>query len=540
MARLILPVPLVVLLLLLLPAPALARETVAASPPQDLSVTVYRDPGRAEAPLPSSLSSASLNGFAMISETRTVVLPAGPSTIRFEGVAEGMVAVSAIVTGLPGGVIEKNRNGDLLSPAALVDGSLGNRVTISRTNPATGLAKSEDAIVRNRADGGLVLQTSEGFEAVRCAGLPEKLMFDRVPAGLSAEPVFSINTNSPKGGSYRITLTYLATGFDWQANYLATLEKGTDPVRRKLRLIAWLTIANDNGQSFPGATLLAVAGTINVERNFRSLSDPPEAKPLRLTCYPLGSTARGTTAEPVIANELFAPSAQSDAVGEIVVTGNRMRGLMAPASIAMKAREEALGDVKLYRVPEPVTVAARSLKQVAFLDRPRVAGTLFHRGACAPDNDDGDDGQFSPVSLWLRTHNDAAHGLGLALPSGKVAVFEPTRAGELVLGEQSIRDYASGQKVELALANSRTVYLTCGRDAKDANVTDGQWHSLHALVTNANNHAITLEIVLADSSVWAVRKLSGRQMITDGRHIMTVNVPANSSRTLYWDVRNTE
>jgi hypothetical protein len=535
MARLIL----LVLLLMRLPVPAFARETVSASPPQDLSVTVYRDPDRAERPLPSALSSASLNGFAMISETRTVVLPAGPSTIRFEGVAEGMVAVSAIVTGLPGGVIEKNRNGDLLSPAALVDGSLGNRVTISRTNPATGLAKSEDAIVRTRADGGLVLQTSEGFEAVRCAGLPEKLMFDRVPAGLSAEPVFSINTNSQKGGSYRVTLTYLATGFDWQANYLATLEKGSNPAKRKLRLIAWLTIANDNGQSFPGATLLAVAGTINVERNFRSLSDPLEAKPLRLTCYPLGSTARVTKPERAMAPEFFARRAASDE-GDIVVTGSRVRGLMAPASIAMKAREEALGDVKLYRVPEPITVAARSLKQVAFLDRPSVSGTLFHRGACAPDSDDGDDRQFSPVSLWLRTLNDAAHGLGLALPSGKVAVFEPTRAGEMVLGEQSIRDYASGQKVELALANSRTVYLTCGRDAKDADVTDGQWHRFHALVSNANNHAITLEIVLADSSVWAVRKLSGRHMITDGRHIMTVNVPANSSRTLYWDIRNTE
>jgi hypothetical protein len=538
MARLILPA--LMLALLLLPAPALARETVAASSPQDLSVTVYRDPDRAENPLPATLSSASLNGFAMISETRTVVLPAGPSTIRFEGVAEGMVAVTAIVTGLPGGVIEKNRNGALLSPGALVDGSLGNRVTISRTNPATGLATTEDAIVRTRADGGLVLQTSQGFEAVRCAGLPEKLMFDRAPAGLSAEPVFSIDTNSPKGGSYRVTLTYLATGFDWQANYLATLEKGTDPARRKLRLIAWLTIANDNGQTFPGATLLAVAGTINVERNFRSLSDPLEAKPLRLTCYPLGSTARVTRPAPVILDQFLERRGQSDGAAEIVVTGNRVSRFMAPASIAMKAREEALGDVKLYRTPEPVTVAARSLKQVAFLDRPRVAGTLFHRGACAPDSGDGDDGQSSPVWLWLRTLNDAAHGLGLALPSGKVAVFEPTAAGEMVLGEQAIRDYASGQKVELALANSRNVYLTCGRAPKDADVSDGQWHRLHALVTNANNHAITLEIGLADSAEWAVRKPSGRHMITDGRHVMTVNVPANSSRTLHWDVRNTE
>ena len=142
----------VLLILALLPAPLLAlesastpiaRETVSASSPQNLSVTVYRDPGRAEGPL----SRTSLNGFAMVSETRTVILPAGQSTIRFEGVAEGMVAVTAIVTGLPGGVIEKNRNTALLSPAALVDGSLGNHVTISRTNPATGLARSESAIV---------------------------------------------------------------------------------------------------------------------------------------------------------------------------------------------------------------------------------------------------------------------------------------------------------------------------------------------------------------------------------------------------------
>lgn len=534
---------LILLALLLLPAPAIAheREIVSASPPQDLSVTVYRDPDRGGNPLPATLSNASLNGFAMISETRNVVLPAGPSTIRFEGVAEGMVAVTAIVTGLPGGVIEKNRKADLLSPAALVDGSLGNRVTISRTNPATGLAISEDAIVRTRADGGLVLQTKDGFEAVRCAGLPEKLTFDRVPAGLSAQPVFSINTNSPAGGSYRVTLTYLATGFDWQANYLATLAKGAHSTEQSLRLIAWLTIANDNGQSFPGATLLAVAGTINVERKYRSLTDPLQANPLRLTCYPLGSTARGTPPAPPPLLE-FASAPPSPSEADIIVTGNRQRGIMALArvAIAMKAQEEALGDVKLYRVPEAITVAARSLKQVAFLDRPHVNGTLFHRGACLPGRNEESDGQFSPVALWLRTRNDAAHGLGLALPSGKMAVFEPTSAGEMVLGEPSIRDYASGQDVEFPLANAGSVYLTCGRDVRGSDRTDGEWHRLHATVSNANGHAITLEIVLGESSGWAVRTSSGRQMIKDGWHVMTVRIPANGSRTLYWCVREIE
>ena len=173
------------------PAPAAARESVEASTPSALAVTLYRDPGRGPQ---QAMNRSWPQGFAMITETRQVTLPPGESTIRFEGVAEGMVAVSAIVTGLPGGTIEKNRNADLLSPAALVDGTLGNRVTVTRTNPATGEAVAEQAVVRTRADGGLVLQTSEGFEAVRCAGIPEKLTFDRVPAGLSAQPVFSVDT----------------------------------------------------------------------------------------------------------------------------------------------------------------------------------------------------------------------------------------------------------------------------------------------------------------------------------------------------------
>ena len=57
-----------------------------------------------------------LNGFALVSEMRAVHLPAGESRLRFEGVADGIEPASAIVTGMPPGVIEKNREGALLSP----------------------------------------------------------------------------------------------------------------------------------------------------------------------------------------------------------------------------------------------------------------------------------------------------------------------------------------------------------------------------------------------------------------------------------------
>ena len=46
---------------------------------------------------------------------------------------------------------------------------------------------------------------------------------------------------------------------------------------------------------------------------------------------------------------------------------------------AIIAIQENLGDLKLYRIPEPVTVAANSQKQVALLTRPDVRIALVYR-----------------------------------------------------------------------------------------------------------------------------------------------------------------
>src|SRR3546814_3913581 len=67
----------------------------------------------------------------------------------FEGVADGIDATTAILTGLPGAVIEKNRDAALLSPSALLDASLGRSVALVRTNPATGVRDSVSGTIRS-------------------------------------------------------------------------------------------------------------------------------------------------------------------------------------------------------------------------------------------------------------------------------------------------------------------------------------------------------------------------------------------------------
>lgn len=516
------------------PLCAQERATVEVSTPQKLSVTVYRDPNRGEN---QAMERDWPRGFAMISETRTVTLPQGRSTLRFTGVAEGMVAVSAIVTGLPGGTIEKNRNADLLSPAALVDGTLGNRVTITRTNPATGVASSESAVIRTRADGGLVLQTQAGFEAVRCSGLPEKLSFDRVPAGLSAQPVFTLDTQSPAGGTYTVVLTYLAWGFDWEANYVGHLREGAGRDGRvTLDLLSWLTVLNENGQSFPDAELMAVAGKLNVESDYRALADPPEGEPLRLVCYPLGSTAAGT---PYAIPPPPPPPSPPPMADAIVVTGARMarQSFESASPVAVIASEENLGDLKLYRTPEPVTVSAKGQKQVAFLDKQGVTGRFVHVAECDPYNAGA---ELGPTRILFVTENTERRGLGVALPTGGLTLYEPAgAAGDQLVAETRLRDFAEGQDIELMLAPSSQVFASCSAAAGSEIDEDGKrWTTLSAAASNANPTPVTVRYDLGWSGDWEVQGARGAR-IRDGRLIVEQSVPANSRRQLAWKVRRT-
>ncbi|TRD12375.1 hypothetical protein FGU71_11220 [Erythrobacter insulae] len=528
-------------------ASAQERQVVDASAPTDISVTIYRDPTRG---VGDEMDADWPEGFAMISETRTVTLPVGHSTIRFDNVAEGMVAVSAIVTGLPGGTIEKNRNAELLSPAALVNGALGNRITVTRTNPATGEPVSQQAIVRTRADGGLVLQSGAGFEAVRCAGIPETLTFDAVPSGLSAKPVFSIDTQDDSGGTFDVTLTYLAWGFDWQADYIAILNEKPGPGDNnsqefQMSLLSWLSLVNDNGQSFEDAQLLVVAGTLNIESDFEGLADPPVASPLRLTCYPLGSTSIGSPVQdygsprPLPAPP---PMAFQDAA-PIMVTGNRSAkaSMMAAGTPSvMSASEEQLGDLKLYRVPERVTVSAQGLKQVAFLNRENVRARLLYIYACSPYSWRAPDSDFVNAEMQLVTKNNEEKGLGIALPQGKMTLYEAGAFGLQVVARTDLRDYASGQDIELDLPQSNQVNLSCGRieEELDPNNIGTKWVKMSADIRNANPHDIKIRLLLGESGQWDIRASGAKQQVKNGFDTVELTIAANSTREFRWKIRS--
>jgi len=381
--------------------PSLAQTVTTSPGPDSVAVTVYRDPDR---PAARAMELSWLNGFALISETRRVEIPAGEGEIRFEGVAGGILPESAIVSGLPGGVTEKNQDAFLLSPASLLDASLGRRVHLRRTSRATGQVRENEALVRSGAAGAVVIETQDGIEALRCSGLNEKLVYDSIPAGLSAKPTLSVRFRSAAAARATVTLSYLAAGFDWQANYIASL----NPAGDRMDLLAWVTLANGDETSFVRADTQAVAGRLNRERANRAHRYTP---PLNLRCWAAGTTTSDLSDYGESSGE------------EIVVTGSRIDRMDAPpppppvmmeAVSAVTVVQEELGDLKLYRIPEPVTVAAKSQKQVAMLQRRAVKVRQIFRSQVSSGT-----GQYvlSTVRVLI-TRNRAAEGLGLPLPAG--------------------------------------------------------------------------------------------------------------------------
>jgi hypothetical protein len=485
---------------------------VAAEAPSALSVTVYRAPYRAS----GSIDLDRLEGFALVSETRGVRLPAGDSRLRFEGVADGIEPASAIVTGLGDGVLEKNRDAALLSPSTLVAAALGRPVELIRTNPKTGKVERRDATILAGGDSGggsdgVVMKTADGIEALRCSGLPETFSFENA-AGLVSRPTLSVRVRSAAPLSAQVTLSYLARGFDWAADYTATLAADG----KHMDLGAWVTLANGNGVGFPQAHTQVVAGRVNREE--QTVEPIDLGGPIVATCWPRGSTS--DTPEILQVKKAMPFGMAPELMAGRMAAPAAAMGLQEVAVDAQRVMQEQLGDLKLYRVPETTTVASRQSKQVRLLDRSAIPIVTVYRAELSTSNPVGP----QPASWLLRTKNNVANHLGLPLPSGHVAVFLQHGAERLLAHESEVRDLAIDEEVEIGMGETPDVQVTATSQDVDSYRVD---------IANARREAIQFELTLHfyDESV-RIRKADRPLGTKNGHPIFRLSVPANSTLTM--------
>ena len=479
--------PALALLPVLIAAPAFADVT---SPRADaVAVTIYRD-GPASTENLRNLDADDTQGLAMVVEQRTVDVPAGRSRIRFQGVADGIIPESAAVEGLPGAVIERNFDYDLLGPGSILKRFVGQGVRVVRTDRKTGKTTQESAILRSGPDG-VVLDIAGRIEALHCSGGPEKLVFDQVPADLADRPTLSAVVNVPAAGRYTVRVSYLTVRLDWSADYIARI----DPDGRAMALSGWITLANRSSMSFVGAPTAVVAGNLSrVEVVLPDVSTPDVA----LNCWPMGNShhPRGAfpmslpvPAPPPMAmarGMLNAP--EQDRVEELIVTAEK------------RVAESRLGDYHLYTLAEPTTVAARQTKQIQFLEQPAVKFEEVYVHPVEVDDTVGP-ATPSPTQIVLRFENKPDHGLGRGLPAGTVQVR--------MAGPDGREGYAGSYPLERDVPVGEPFEVKCG-DADDVVVTQRVVSAQPSRRAGHDHIRLDIEVVIANAE--------GRPVLVEIRH----------------------
>jgi hypothetical protein len=369
-----------------------------------------------------------------------------------------------------------------------------------------------------------VLQFGGVYGDLRCSGLPEAIVYDGVPEGLSAKPTLSVKTTARAERQVTLTLSYLSGGFDWQADYVIAMRKDG----QSADLFAWITLASTDVTSFVDADTQVVAGKLNRTassnygpRNFASASYLP------LQCWPLPEYDLEAVESFDSRREFGGAPPPPPPAPPAPPPAEPMAMSVTTISVASLAKAEELGDLKLYRFPTRVTVASQSQKQVGLMNKSGVKLAPVYVSDIMREN--------AQTALLLRGKNTIANGLGAAMPAGKAAVFTEVGGQMLLVGESAIDDKAVDEVIEFRMGRPQSVssrVVGTRRRPNDRNT------AYLLTVTNDQPWPVSYEakIHLDDNEKIARSdRPLGRK---DGASFWTTIVPANGIATLSYTVRD--
>ncbi len=451
-------------------------SSVTSDKTEDIAITIYTD------------------NLALITERRRIYLPPGKSVVAFKGVSDMMIPQSAVLREFSGFTLERNFDFDLITPGALFEGATGEIVTIFRTNPATGSVEEKQARIVSGSSG-VILEIDGKYEALKCAGLPERTVFDRVPDGLNPQPTLSIQVSVEEAGEQEVILSYLASGFGWSADYRLDLNDD----EKTGSLIGWLTVSNQTEVSVENAATAIIAGEL--QRLYETRAETGSAKGFSARCWPRGSSKTGTRyfdsrarkempPAPMMMRSMASP--EMEMADSIMVSGARKEG---------KAQLEEFGDYKLYRPPERTTVAAYQEKQLLFLANPEVELEKIHTFDLYQPEDYA--GAIVPATVVYHLDNSREGKLGLPLPEGTMRVMTKSDGGRLFyLGQDSVDNLAVDLPAEFAISSAPDIQMeTKPATRKAVNLANGRYEQRLTVVHtffNASPDAVEVALKVGE------------------------------------------
>ncbi len=222
--------------------------------------------------------------------------------------------------------------------------------------------------------------------------------------------------SSTREGTHKAELSYLAGGLSWSCTYVALMDdKGSS-----LDITGWVTLTNNSGTSFHDAGLKLVAGDVNIVQD--------QAMPLY----------------------------------------KAMRSDMAAEAGAAQFSQSNLFEYKLYSLQRRTNIGNNETKQVELASAHNVKTkktyvydglvdqwrTWWNNSSYRSQESFGQQSN-TKVGVYVAFKNEEKSGLGIALPKGKVRVYERDEEGkEQFVGEDQIDHTPKDENVRLFLGNA--------------------------------------------------------------------------------------
>ena len=246
---------------------------------------------------------------------------------------------------------------------------------------------------------GILIQYDIKYLFVAPSGWPGPVsMYDRdelknidlpeLPEGLVSRPMINIGFVPGREGEKEITLSYLAAGLGWSTEYRIGFDG-----KSGAEFSGWVNLDNQCGLSFPEAEISLVAGKVD------------RAKP-------------------------SAGSADKSQNGEIGETG--------------KSPMEPLVDYHRYKLPFKTAVGEKESKQAVLFPAKKIPVDHYYSYKWSETKSD--------VKSVISFKNDSKSGLGMALPPGRISIYD-TNSG-VFLGSGEFNGAPAEEKAEIVIGTA--------------------------------------------------------------------------------------
>ena len=428
---------------------AILAFAVVASAEREITINIYND------------------GFSQITEKRTVELDKGQETVELYDIAEKIDPGSITISSNDFDVRWIDYKYDFVSAERLLYKFIGNEIQIQKGDSLiTGILVRYDKkylfVASQGWPGPVSIYEREDLKNIDLPMLPE---------GLVSRPTISVGIDSRGSGNKDLTLSYLTTGLGWQAEYYLEYDGG-----KKGELSAWISLDNRCGLSFPGATLVLVAG--QVER---------------------GKATAG--------------SADKFQEGRSEKTG--------------RLNLEPLVDYHRFRLPFKIPVGEKESKQAALFVAMKIDVDRYYKYKWSETK--------SAVKSIIAFKNDKKSGLGFPLPPGRIGIID--KKTDTFLGSGEFEGTPAGEEAEVFMGTAFDIKVERKRTDHRKLGRNRNADSFEIQIRNHKPEDIRLIIVEELYGYWEIVEKSDDYTKKDFQTIeFEVVVPAGSEKEVTYTV----